>query len=53
MSAEMSRKFQKRGVFLAHPVQHPDSAPLFTPQPDDLAARSAELPLQRLNPLDG
>ena len=49
MPAEMPREFEERGVLFAHIVENADRADSFRRQPDDLAPRAAELPLQRLH----
>src|SRR6266567_8664684 len=48
----MPGEFQERRVLFTHIVQDADCANLSTSQPDNLASRTPELPLQRLNLLD-
>jgi len=48
----MPGKFEEGCVFFAHIVQNADSADSLPGQPDNLAPRTAELPLQGLDLLD-
>jgi hypothetical protein len=52
MAAKVTRKFQEGDVFFAHIVENTDRADFLAGKPDDLAARTAELTLQRLRALN-
>ena len=46
----MPREFEERNILFAHVVENADRGVLVVRQPHDIAARAAELPLQRLHP---
>ena len=49
MSAKMAGEFQESDVLFAHVVENADRADVRATQPDDLAPRAAQLPLQGLH----
>src|SRR6202158_2083283 len=51
-ASKVPGKFEEGNILFAHVIQDANGADFFAGQPDDLATRTAELPLQRLHPLD-
>ena len=51
MPAKVTGKFEEGDILFAHVIENANRADSFTGKPDDLAARTAELALQRLHPL--
>ena len=49
----MAGEFEEGDVFFAHVVENSDRADLRAGEPDDFAARAAELALQRLHAIGG
>ena len=53
MAAKVTRKFQEGNILFAHIVKNSDGAYLFVGKPNDLAARTAKLALERFRSFDG
>src|ERR1700687_6158433 len=51
-AAKVPGKFEEGDILFAHVIQNANRADFFAGKPDDLAARTAELALQRLHALD-